>query len=75
MSDEECRLFPLFAVKNMKRILAFAVLAVSCGLAEVEKGERPESDDVWNGADVSLSCGTCYVTAMDYRPGYFVGTP
>ena len=53
----------------MKRILAFAVLAVSCGLAEVEKGERPESDDVWNGADVSLSCGTCYVTAMDYRPG------
>lgn len=71
VSDEEgCRLFPLFAVKNMKRILAFAVLAVSCGLAEVEKGERPESDDVWNGADVSLSCGACYITAMDYRPGY-----
>ncbi len=55
---------------NRLCIISIFVIAVSCGLHEMDKGRRPESDGIWKGPDIADPSRACYLTALDYRDGY-----
>lgn len=66
-----------FAEKDMKRIViaAICVMAVSCGLEEVNRRPHSGAEDVWLGPGINAGKEdpgkkVVYVTAMEYPDGY-----